>query len=130
MYRDMKDNISAVSGLTPATVSATGTGIAADLVGYDSAMIVVSNGTMATGGTLTPSLTESDDGTTYTAVGTADLQGAFTAVGTGVATTVQRVGYIGAKRYVKPVLTFGGTGAGIPTAIVVLRGHPSRLALA
>jgi hypothetical protein len=130
MYRDIKDNIDAATAYVAITVSATGTGSNVDLNGYDSGMVVASFGTMATGGTLTPSLTESADGTTFTAVGTGDLQGAFAAFTTGAASGLQRVGYIGSKRYVKPVLTFGGTGAGGPASIVVVRGHPARRLLA
>ncbi|CAB4176375.1 hypothetical protein UFOVP1672_6 [uncultured Caudovirales phage] len=126
MKRDLKDSVDAAIGLAPSTVSATGTGTAVDLKGYDSAMVVVSAGTMATGGTFTPSLTESADGTTYTAVGTGDLQGAFAAHGTGVASVLQRVGYIGTGRYIKTVQTFGGTGAGVPASIAILRGHAGR----
>lgn len=130
MKRDLKDNIDVVVAYAATNWASTGTGSAVDLTGYDSAVAVFTAGTMgATGTGVVPSLTESADGTTYTAVGTGDLQGAFASHGTGVASVVQRVGYIGTARYIKPVLTgLGGTGAGVgtPVAMVVVRGHPNR----
>ena len=131
--RDIKDNIDAVIALTPQSFGTTGTGSYVDLSGYDSAMIVITSGTMGAAGTgVVPTLVESTDGTTGTTVAAANLVGSFTAIGTGVATTTQRVGYIGNKRYIAPVFTgLGGTGTVLlPLSAVVVRGHPSRKALA
>lgn len=125
MKRDFESNMDVAPAFVPATVTATGTGVAVDLKGYDSAVVEVHIGTVATGGTITPSLTESADGTTYTAVGTGDLQGAFAAVAAGTV-GLQKVGYIGTGRYVKPVLTFAGTGAGAIVQSAVVRANPAR----
>lgn len=126
--RSIKDNVDAVIAYIPAVVTATGTGSAVDLKGYDSALVVINAGTLATGASTLASLTESADGTTYTAVGTGDLQGAFSAI-TTAASTVQRVGYIGTCRYIKPVVTVGGTGAGGSIGMVAIRGHANRVPL-
>ena len=131
--RDLKDNIDAVIALTPVGFGTTGTGSYVDLSGYDSAMIVITSGTMgATGTGVLPSLVESTDGTTGTAVAAGNLVGSFSNIGTGVATSTQRVGYVGSKRYIAPVFTgLGGTGAVLlQLSAVVLRGHPNRRPLA
>jgi len=42
------------------------------------------------------------------------------------ANSVQRVGYKGAKRYVRAVLTIGGTTPSIDASALVVRGLPHR----
>jgi hypothetical protein len=130
MKRDLKSNIDVAVTFVPATRSATGTGAAVDLQGYDSAMAIVEVGTMATDGTFTASLQESADGTTYTAVAQASLQGTFGAYGTANDPALERVGYIGTGRYLKGVFTFAGTGTGAITAMNIVRAHPARKPLA
>lgn len=123
--RDLKSNIDIVQSLAPAARTAAGTGAAVDLQGYEGAVVEIAFGAW-TDGTWTPSLTESADGTTYSAVGTADLQGTFSAVsGTAGQNSVQRVGYIGANRYLKPVISGTGT-TGILSSANVIRGHAHR----
>lgn len=124
-YRDLENNVDVSYGFAPQTFTATGTGTAVELRDYNSAMVIVSLGTVATGGTLTPSLTESDDGTTYTAVASGDLSAAFTA-GTATIAVFQRVGYKGTGRYIKPVITQSGTGAGAVGNVIIVRGDAAR----
>lgn len=122
---DLKSVVDVTDTFLPAARSASGTGSAVDLRGYESAVAYVSVGAKA-GGTITPSLEDSADGTTYAAVGTADLDGAFAAITAGTAT--QRVGYKGENRYVRGVFTqAGGT---MDASFVILRGHPARTPLA
>lgn len=125
MQRDLKSNIDIVQSLAPAARTGAGTGGGVDLQGYESAVAEVSLGAW-TDGTWTPKLQESDDNTSFDDVGTGDLQGAFTAVsGTAGQNKIQRVGYIGAKRYVRGFLTGTGT-TGIVSAFNIVRGHASR----
>lgn len=128
MNRDLKSNVDAASSLVPLlkTASANGTGV--DLKGYDSAMVLFHCGAN-TDGTHTPSVEESDSsGSGYTAVAAADLQGSLVAM---VANSVQRVGYIGAKRYIRAVMTITGSPAtGAATSAVVARGNPHQKPLA
>lgn len=125
MKRDLKSAVDVAHSLPPLLRTAAGTGIGADLNGYDSAFGVCHFGDW-TDGTWTPKLQESDDNTAFTDVGTADLQGAFTAVsGTAGENTVQRVGYIGAKRYLRGFLSGTGT-TGINAGMIIVRGHPAR----
>jgi hypothetical protein len=96
-----------------------------DLRGFEGAMIVVNYGTW-TDGTHTPSLLESDDNTTYTAIAATDLQGSFTALTSATGNnTTHRVGYIGMKRFIRPTMTVATATTGALSAISVIRGTPS-----
>jgi hypothetical protein len=124
--RDLKNNIDAALSLSPAARTATANGAGVDLQGYEAAAALVQFGTW-TDGTHTPSLQESDDNSSFTTVAAADLTGAFTAVSSGGGSnTVQRVGYIGAKRYVRGVLTVSGATTGAVSAIAIVRGVSAR----
>lgn len=121
---DLKSKVDVVDTFLPVARTASGTGSAVDLRGYESIAAYVSVGAKA-GGTITPSLEDSADGTTYAAVGTGDLDGAFAAITAG--TSTQRVGYIGDNRYLRGVFTqAGGT---MDASFVILRGHPARTPL-
>jgi hypothetical protein len=82
---DLKSKVDVVDTFLPVARTASGTGSAVDLRGYESAAAYVSVGAKA-GGTITPSLEDSADGTTYAAVGTGDLDGAFAAITAGTST--------------------------------------------
>lgn len=128
MKRDLKSAVDAAHSLPPLVRTASANGAGVDLAGYDSAFLLVHFGAW-TDGTWTPKMQESDDNAAFTDVAAADLQGSFTAVsGTAGQNTVQRVGYIGAKRYVRGVLTGTGT-TGVNAGMTVVRGHPARQAL-
>lgn len=78
---------------------------------------------------VTPKLQECDTtvGTSFTDVAAADIDGAFAAVKAATADSViQRVAYIGGKRYIRVVLTYTGTGitAGVIGCYGIL-GRPS-----
>ena len=100
------------------TADANGTGI--DLQGYDAAMVVFHPGTI-TDGTHTPKVQESDDNSTWNDVAAADQEGTLSALANN---TVQRVGYKGAKRYVKAVVTVTGATSGGVYGAEVVRGLP------
>jgi hypothetical protein len=125
--RDLEARIDAATSLTPAgnrTSSANGTGV--DLQGYDGAVVVVSAGTI-TDGTHTPKVQESDDNSTFTDVASTDLAG--TALVAITANSVQRISYVGNKRYIRVATTVSGTTTGGMYTASVLRGYPSRGAL-
>ena len=122
--RDIKNNLDAVGSIDPASITASTNGSGVDLRDFDGAMVVFQAGTADTGSgneTYTPSLEESDDNSVYTAVAASDLEGAL---GNMTANSVQRVGYKGAKRYVRAVLTLGGTTPSIDASALVVRGLP------
>lgn len=120
--RDLNSNIDVVASLAPATrTNGTANGAAADLQGFNSAVLVFQSGAL-TDGTHTPSVEASDDNVTFTAVPAAELSGALAALS---ANSVQRVGYIGSKRYLRPVITTAGATSGGLSAAAVVRGHPA-----
>ena len=122
--RDLKNNLDGAHSLGPANYSATTNGSGVDLQGYSGAMLVFHAGTADTGNadeTYTPSVEESDDNSSFSAVAASDLEGALVNM---TANTVQRAGYKGSKRYVRAVLTLGGTTPSINASALVVRGLP------
>lgn len=119
MKRDMKSNIGISQTVAPGAKTSDVTGSGVDLQGFDSAMVVINPGTI-TDGTHTPKVQESDDDSTYSDVAAADLEGSLAAIASN---TVQRVGYKGAKRYVRLFVTVAGTTTGGVYGSVVAKGH-------
>ena len=132
MRRDLKSNLDAVQSLVPAVRTASADGTGADLRDFDGALGVVEAGAVAGAGNQTAKLMESDDSTNgvdgnWSDVAAADLIGAFT---TPLAqNTVQRVGYIGRKRWVRVTITHN-SGTSVATAAAILRGEPHAAPLA
>lgn len=134
MRRDLKSHIDVgpnASGIIPAVYTATATGVGVDLRGYDAAMVEFQSGALAGAGLFTPKLQESDDSTNgidgaWNDVVAADQLGLLTNL---VASAVQRVGYVGAKRWVRPVATYvSGTSLAISSLVVRGRGAVQPLA--
>lgn len=119
--KDIKNNVGVVKTINPAAYNTAQTGASADLSGYDAAMAVMHCGAI-TDGTHTPKLQESDDNSTFTDVAAADLDGSFAAM---TANTIQRVGYVGAKRYIRVYVTSSGTTGAVYGAVIVL-GKPAQ----
>lgn len=120
--RDLKSNIFQVQSLAPAARTATSYGSAADLQGFNAAVAVVQCGVI-TDGTHTPNLQESDDNSTFTDVAASDLNGSLVAC-TG--SSSQRVGYIGAKRYIRVKMTVSGATTGALSSAVIIAGYPAQ----
>ena len=96
------------------------TGSAVDLSGFNSALFSVTGVYSAVdAATYTLSLTHSDDGSTYTAA-TGDFIVGPSAVISGAA-NVQKIAYIGSKRYVKLVVT--PSAAATSTNTITVTGH-------
>ena len=125
--RDLRNAISPANSLSPAarTASANGTGV--DLQGFESVAVIVQFGAY-TDGTHTPSLQESSDNTNFTNVAAADQGGTFTAVnGAGGANTVQEVGYLGTRRYIRVVMTVASATTGALSNALIVRGHATQM---
>ena len=126
----MQDDTSARLSVPPllrsANTAVNGTGV--DLVGtgnfFRSAMLLTIAGAI-TDGTHTFKLQESDDNSTFTDVGAADLSGSLTAVTTANASSVQRQSYTGSKRYLRAVVTTSGATTGGNTAAVIIMASGS-----
>lgn len=122
--RDINKELVVVQSVAPAAaLTATTTGAGVDLVGFRSAMAVVSAG-VATDGTFVPTLEESDDNVTFTTVAAADLSGAFAAITAAADELVQRVGYLGEKRYIRVLLTETVASAGAFITASIIKGDP------
>ncbi|WP_066715929.1 MULTISPECIES: hypothetical protein [Hyphomicrobiales] len=122
--RDLSHNVGIVQAVAPAVLTATNTSAAIDLLGFDSAMVVVNTGAIVSSGNFTPKLQESDTTTSgdFTDVAAADLTGTFPAALS--AASVIKVGYIGNKRYIRTVLTLN-SGTSIAASATVIKGHPA-----
>ena len=143
MYIDDSHKLRPEPVLGPATLAATTTSAAIDLLnsGANALVIAVGVGGIAFSGAnkIEFKLTHSDDDTAYTEVGTDQVvlrEGADTMVGAGGVVlsltaahpnaTTARLGYIGAKRYLKVQAAFGGAhGTGTPIAVLLIRSHLS-----
>jgi hypothetical protein len=117
----MKSRIDVQESLAPAARTATASGSAVDLANFDAATVVFHPGTV-TDGVHTPVVQESADGSTgWSDVAASDLTGALAALASN---TIQRVGYIGNKRFIRArVGVTGGPATGAAVAASVIRGH-------
>jgi hypothetical protein len=119
--KDLVDNIGVTLAVSPAVLTATNTSAAIDLAGFEGATVVITAGAIAGAGNFTPKLQESDvSGSGFTDVAAKDLLGSFPAV--LVADTAYKVGYKGAKAFIKTVLTLN-SGTSIAASAVVIKSH-------
>lgn len=117
MRTDIKNHVALAQTLVPAARTATATGSAVDLAGFDAAAVVVSVGAV-TDGSFSIEVQESDaSGSGYTAVANADLDG--TEPATLTANTVTVLGYHGIKRYIRAVATDAGPGDAVFEVFVI-----------
>ncbi len=126
--KDQKSLLKVVEAVAPTSGKVTTTAIAIDRQGYESLTITSVLGACAFTGSayITPTLTESDNGTDYTAVAANKYIGDLTPVkATLAANKVSTIGYIGDKRYVKFSFVVTGT---LPTDVDLVAlgilGHP------
>jgi hypothetical protein len=122
--RDLVHNLGAVLAISPAVQSATIKGNAIDLLGFESVMLVINTGAIASSGNFTVTVEESDTTTDgdFTTVAAGNLIGS-TLVNPLTADGCFKVGYIGNKRYVRPVAT-KNSGTSIALGATAIKGHP------
>ena len=116
--QDIRNTLDYVQSLPPAARTATANGTGVDTVNYGSVCAVFEMGAL-TDGTHTPSLQESDDNTNFTTVPAGSLIGSLSNM---VANSVQKVGYVGTKRYLRPVLTIAGATTGAVSSAILVGG--------
>lgn len=133
--KDLYNNIEVSAILAPVVVSATATHTDIDLAGFNSACLLIDTGVDAGSGLsashkLVFTLNHSDDGTTYTAVTTADMLDLTVTSGivltidsTDEDNTLYKLGYVGGKRYLELTYTETGT-VSMPMAITLVKGNP------
>jgi len=122
---DLYNNLNIATSLTMATRTADANGASVDLQGYHGALIVVATGAI-TDGTHTIEIQESDDGSSWSAVADADLQGSEPAIGPTNDDTVYKIGYRGTKRYLRVAVTVAGATSGGDYGAWILRHSPRK----
>lgn len=138
--RTLHANLGPVLALGPATLAADNTPAAIDLLGFDSAAVLVQVGvggiTFDSTNKIEVKLRHGDSSTAseHTAVDQDDVVGVT--LGTGgiikaltaahAAATVDKLSYLGGKRYLSVLADFSGThGTGTPIAVLVVKGNPA-----
>lgn len=133
--KDLYNNIEVSAILAPVVVSATATHTDIDLAGFNSACLLIDTGVDAGSGLsashkLVFTLNHSDDGTTYSAVTTADMLDLTVTSGvvltidsTDEDATLYKLGYVGGKRYLELTYTETGT-VSMPMSITLIKGNP------
>ena len=138
--RDQGSSLFPIAAIVAATLAADNTPGAVDLRDYHSATLLLNVGiggiTFSGTNKIEFVLTHSDDDTTYSNVTDADVikdSLAPATITTGIiraltaahaAGTLQKLGYIGGKRYLKLLADFSGThGTGTPISATVVRGR-------
>lgn len=119
--KDLYSNFGVTVSVAPAVLTATTTGTGVDLAGFESAAVVINTGAIAGSGVFNVTLEESDSsGSGYTAVAASKIQGTLPTP--LAASTVYKLGYLGDKRYIRPVMTLA-SGTSIVAGAVVLKGN-------
>lgn len=138
--RDNATGMFPIAAIDAATLSADNTPTAVDLRDFHAATLLLNVGiggiTFSGTNKIEMVLTHSDDGVTYINVTDDDVLKdslAPTSITNGIvralvaahaAGTVQKLGYVGGKRYVKLLADFSGThGTGTPVAALWVRGR-------
>lgn len=128
--RDLHSHIKPMVSTAPAaaiTGNGTTTGATIDKKDYDSVEFVLMSGTI-TDGTFTLTIYEGDASnmSDEAAVADADLIGTEAAASFAATddSVVKRIGYKGAKRYVRAKLVQAGATSGGFISVVALLGHP------
>jgi hypothetical protein len=140
--RDLVSRVAISSPHFPAVLTATPSAVTVDRRGYESVTFAVDTG--AGGITFTGTnkiewtMTESDDGSTWTNVTTGSVRGAAgtePAITNGIveaytsakaAASTTEYGYVGDKRYVRLTPVFGGThSTGTLVGTKAVLGHPA-----
>ena len=130
MNADLYNNTDVVQTIIPAVYKTAQTGAAVDLHGYHGAMVEINCG-LWTDGSHAFDVQESDAaGSGFAAVDNSQLQGTEpTVTGATQDEQIYRIGYMGAKRYIKVVTTESGT-TGMAHSVNVIRGRPRKAPVA
>jgi len=119
--RDLDKEVSVATTLLPAVRTSTASGSTVDLAGFTKAMFVAHVGTV-TDGTFAFDPEESDDGSDWDDIAASDLSGSFSNATSSADETVQEVGYLGTKRYIRCNVTVTGSpSTGGPIGVTVVR---------
>lgn len=109
--RSFSQKTKIAQSIAPASYTSTTNGTGVDLKGFDANVIEIATGALV--GTIKAKVQESVDNSAWTDVDDAYLDG-VTGNGSGftlAGSTVQQLGYVGNKRYVRVILSAVGTSA-------------------
>ncbi|TPM58982.1 hypothetical protein FJ959_08900 [Mesorhizobium sp. B2-2-4] len=121
--RDSYNDIGFIQSFAPAARNATANGTGVDLLGFSGAVLVIHAGAW-TDGTHTFDIQDSDDNSTFASVAAGLYQGTKPVVSSsGTASKVYKVGYLGAKRYLRVSVTVAGATTGAVYGASILLGH-------
>lgn len=130
MRRSTYNHVRAAQTLAPGALRTNGAvnGATVDRfvndVFYRSATVVIHSGAI-TDGTHTVTIEDSDNGSAWATADPADLQGSPPAITGTDDNKIYEVGYVGAKRYIRAVLTTASaTTGGYVDAVVILGVQP------
>jgi photosystem II stability/assembly factor-like uncharacterized protein len=115
----------AIASRTDGTVNGTTVDLHENLDASRSAMLIVLGGAI-TDGSHAIVLQESDDGSAWSTVAAADLQGTAPTLTSTDDDALSEVGYLGSKRYLRAAVTTTGATTGGTFGAVILRGFPRR----
>lgn len=119
--KDLFSNFGQTVAVVPAVLTATNTSAGIDLAGFESAAVLINTGAIAGSGVFNVTLEESDaSGSGFAAVAASKIQGTLPTP--LAASTVYKIGYLGAKRYIRTVMTLA-SGTSIVAGAVVLKGN-------
>jgi hypothetical protein len=123
--RDLAPSLGIALALSPAVQAATIKGNAIDTAGFGSLAFIVNTGAIASAGSFTITVQESDTTTDgdFSDVAAADLTGDSLADPVA-ADSSYKVGYIGNKRYARIVAT-KNSGTSVAIGAVAVKGHAS-----
>ncbi len=124
--RTIHDDIATVTTLPAATYDTTTDGTAVDTRGYDAVEVVLTLGEYADDSHVL-TIEDSNDGQSFTPASATDIVGDDWPALVDDATLDEetiRVGYTGARRYLRVSTTVTGTGGGSPYGAVIVLGLP------
>lgn len=125
----MRDLYSAVKMLISlvqaARTNGTTNGTGCDISGYDSACAIFRTGA-ATDGSHAMKLQESDDNSAWNDVAAADQVGSNPTATSADGSKTFKIGYIGKKRYLRPVIVTSGATTGAIIGADVLVGNAGK----
>ncbi len=123
MIRDLLPNLDVVKSIVPAVQAGSINGAVVDLKGASSAVVVASFGAIIGAGNMTFKIQEGDasDASDQADVAAGDQIKGSEWAAVALASTIQRIGYRGSKRYIRGVLTLN-SGTSVAGGVNVVRG--------
>ena len=123
--RDALANVSPAQTIRPQALTADVTGETVEVRGYEEVEIVLDVG-LYTDGTFTFTAQESADGSSWSNVAAADLDGTFPTLSASNDNQVHRLGYMGGSRYIRVNVAepTSPDPTGVVASVVVNRRRP------